>query len=141
MKHHSIKILAALLGATLFFAACGKDNTDLLVGLWTNTAQSYEITIDGQQNIPEGYISMEFTDSKVWISDYRIDCLAEWHNYTLSKESGKQLLEIEGGCYDGMVFVVKKLTSDELVLAPRTQNIDWDFRYIMKRYEESAWPD
>ena len=141
MKHHSIKILAALLGAALFFAACGKDNTDLLVGLWTNTAQSYEITIDGQQNIPEGYISMEFTDSKVWISDYRIGCLAEWHNYTLSKESGKQLLEIEGGCYDGMVFVVKKLTSDELVLAPRTQNIDWDFRYIMKRYEESAWPD
>ena len=140
MKHHSIKILAALLGAALFFAACGKDNTDLLVGLWTNTAQSYEITIGGQKYLPKGCICMEFTNNKVLISDARTDCLAEWHNYTLSKESGKQLLEIEGGCYDGMVFVVKKLTSDELVLAPRTQNIDWDFRYIMKRHEGS-WPD
>ena len=137
MKHHIIKSLAAIIMGAMLLAGCGKNNKDneALIGKWFNTAQSYEITIDGQQNIPEGYISMEFTDSKVWISDYRIDCLAEWHNYTLSKESGKQLLEIEGGCYDGMVFVIKKLTSDELVLAPRTQNIDWDFRYIMKRYE------
>ena len=140
MKHHIIKSLFTLVLGVMLLAGCGKEN-ETLIGKWYNTAQSYEITIDGQQNIPEGYISMEFTDSKVWISDYRIDCLAEWHNYTLSKESGKQMLEIEGGCYDGMVFVVEKLTSDELVLAPRTQNIDWDFRYIMKRYEASSWPE
>lgn len=140
MKYHSIKTIVALLGAALLFVACSKDDADLLVGKWVNTAQSYEITIAGQENIPEGYICMEFTVSKVWISDSRTDCLPEWHNYTLSKESGKQLLEIEGGCYDGMAFVVEKLTSDELVLAPRTQNIDWDFRYIMKRHEGS-WPD
>ena len=132
MKHHIIKSLGAIIMGAMLLAGCGKDN-ETLIGKWFNTAQSYEITIDGQQNIPEGYISMEFTDSKVWISDYRIDCLAEWHKYTLSNESGKQLLEIEGGCYDGMVFVVEKLTSDKLVLAQRTQNIDWDFRYIMKR--------
>jgi hypothetical protein len=135
MKHHIIKSLAAIIMGAMLLAGCGKNNKDneALIGKWFNTAQSYEITIDGQQNIPEGYISMEFTDSKVWISDYRIDCLAEWHNYTLSEKSGKQLLEIEGGCYKGMVFVVEKLTSDELVLAPFSSGADWDFRYIMKR--------
>ena len=133
MQHNIIKSLAALaLGAALLFVACSKDNNDLLVGKWVNTAQSYDITIDGQQNIPEGYIYMEFTDDKVLVSDSRTDCLAEWHNYTLSKESGKQLLEIEGGCYKGRVFVVEKLTSDELVLAPFSSGADWDFRYIMK---------
>jgi len=135
MKHHIIKSLASIIMGAMLLAGCGKNNKDneALIGKWFNTAQSYEITIDGQQNIPEGYISMEFTDSKVWISDYRIDCLAEWHNYTLSKESGKQLLEIEGGCYDGMIYVVEELTSDELVLAPCSSGIDWNFRYIMKR--------
>ena len=133
MQHNIIKSLAALaLGAALLFVACSKDNNDLLVGKWVNTAQSYDITIDGQQNIPEGYIYMEFTDDKVLVSDSRTDCLAEWHKYTLSKESGKQLLEIEGGCYKGRVFVVEKLTSDELVLAPFSSGADWDFRYIMK---------
>ena len=137
MKHNIIKSLAALALGALLLTGCGKDNKDneALIGKWSNTAQSYEITISGREDITEGYICMEFTDDKVLVSDQRTDCLAEWHNYTLSKESGKQLLEIEGGCYDGMVFVIKKLTSDELVLAPRTQNMDWDFRYIMKRYE------
>ena len=137
MKHHIIKSLAAIIMGAMLLAGCGKDNKDneALIGKWTNTAQSYEITIDGQQNIPEGYIYMEFTDDKVLVSDSRTDCLAEWHKYTLSKESGKQLLEIEGGCYKGRVFVVEKLTSDELVLAPFSSGADWDFRYIMKRCE------
>ena len=134
MKHNIIKSLVALALGALLLTSCGKDNKDneALIGKWTNTAQSYEITIDGRQNIPEGYIYMEFTDDKVLVSDSRTDCLAEWHNYTLSKESGKQLLEIEGGCYKGRVFVVEKLTSDELVLAPFSSGADWDFRYIMK---------
>ena len=140
MKHRNVKFLAALLGAALFFAACGKDNTDLLVGLWTNTAQSYEITIAGQAYIPEGYICMEFTDSKVLTSDYRTDCIATWNGYTLTKKDGKQLLEIDGGCYDGQVFVIEKLTNDKLVLANEHSNIDMDFKYIMKRYE-SLQPD
>ena len=135
MKHNIIKSLSALIMGALLLTSCGKDNKDneALIGKWTNTAQSYEITIDGRQNIPEGYIYMEFTDDKVLVSDSRTDCLAEWHNYTLSKESGKQLLEIEGGCYKGRVFVVEKLTSDELVLAPFSSGADWDFRYIMKK--------
>ena len=135
MKHHIIKSLAAIIMGAMLLAGCGKNNkdNDALIGKWFNTTQSYEITIAGQEYLPEGYIYMEFTDSKVLISDSRTDCLAEWHNYTLSKESGKQLLEIEGGCYDGIVFVVKKLTSDELVLAPFSSGADWDFRYIMKR--------
>ena len=135
MKHNIIKSLVALALGALLLTSCGKDNKDneALIGKWANTAQSYEITIDGRQNIPEGYIYMEFTDDKVLVSDQRTDCLAEWHNYTLSKESGKQLLEIKGGCYKGRVFVVEKLTSDELVLAPFSSGADWDFRYIMKK--------
>ena len=133
-KVHRTLFTVFALGAMLL-TSCGKDNKDneALIGQWTNTEQSYEITIAGQENIPEGYICMEFTDSKVLVADSRTDCLAEWQDYTLSKESGKQLLEIKGGCYNGRVFVVENLTSDKLVLAPRTQNIDWDFRYIMKR--------
>ncbi|MBO4586986.1 MAG: hypothetical protein J5677_04125 [Bacteroidales bacterium] len=135
MKHHIIKSLAAIAFGAMLLTSCGKDNkdNDALIGKWANTAQSYEITIAGQENIPEGYIYMEFTNSRVLVSDSRTNCLAEWQDYTLSKESGKQLLKIEGGCYNGRVFVVEKLTSDKLVLAPKTQNIDWDFRYIMKR--------
>ncbi|MBR0169898.1 MAG: hypothetical protein IJQ14_03545 [Bacteroidales bacterium] len=147
MQHHIIKTLlfsASLskvhrtfftlaLGAMLL-TSCGKDNKDngTIIGKWANTAQSCEITIAGQENILEGYISMEFTDSQVWVSDQRANCLPEWHGYTLSKESGKQLLEIEGGCHAG-IFVVEELTNDKLVLAPEHHEIDMDFRYIMKR--------
>ena len=132
MKKNIIKSLAALTLGALLLTSCGKDN-DALIGKWSNTSQSYEITIGGQEYLPKGCIYMEFTESKVLISDSRTDCLAEWHNYTFSKESGKQLLEIEGGCYNGRIFVVEKLTSDELVLAPKHHEIDRDYRYIMKR--------
>ena len=137
MKHNIIKSLAAIALGAMLLTSCGKDNKDneALIGKWANTAQSCEITIAGQENIPEGYIYMEFTDDKVLVSDQRTDCLAEWHKYSLSEESGKHLLEIEGGCYKGRVFVVEKLTSDELVLAPFSSGADWDFRYIMKRCE------
>jgi len=143
MQHHIIKSLAAIALGALLLTSCGKDNKDneSLIGKWANTAQSYEITIGGQEYLLEGCICMEFTDSKVWMSDSRTNCLAEWHNYTLLKESGKQMLEIKGGCYDGMVFVVEKLTSDKLVLVPKHHEIDMDFRYIMKRYEASAWSE
>ena len=98
MKYHSIKTIAILLGAALLFIACGKDNSDLLVGKWANTAQSYEITIAGQDYIPEGYICLEFTGSKVLTSDYRKDCLAEWDRYTIKKKYGKEILEKTGRC-------------------------------------------
>lgn len=139
MKHQRIKTIAALLGVALLFVACSKENSDLLVGQWTNTAQSYEITIAGKEDIPEGYLCMKFTDSKVLASDYRKDCLAKWHRYTLKEESGKHILEINQGCIGGL-FIVEKVTSDELVLAPFSSGADWDFRYIMKRHEGS-WPD
>ena len=134
MQHHIIKSLAVLVLGAMLLTGCGKDNKDngTIIGKWVNTAQSNEITIAGQQNIPEGYICMELTDSKVLVSDQRANCLAEWHKYTLSKEDGKQLLEIEGGCHAG-IFVVEELTNDKLVLAPEHHDIDWDFHYIMKR--------
>ena len=143
MKHLSIKNITVLTLATILMAACGKDNMskDALIGQWFNTAQTFEITISGQEYIPEGCICMEFTNDKVWILDSRTDCLPAWHSYTLSKESGKWLLEIQGGCYNGRVFIVEKLTNDELVLAPFSSGVDWDFRYIMKRDESSIWPN
>ena len=143
MKHLSIKNITVLTLATILMAACGKDNMnkDALVGQWVNTAQTFEITIAGQEYIPEGCICMEFTNDKVWILDSRTDCLPAWHSYTLSKESGKLLLEIQGGCYNGRVFIVEKLTNDELVLAPFSSGVDWDIRYIMKRDESSIWPN
>jgi hypothetical protein len=135
MKHNIIKSLAALALGAMLLTSCGKDNkdNDALIGKWANTAQSYEVTISGREDIQEGYICMEFTDDKVLVSDQRTDCLAEWHKYSLSEKDGKQLLKIEGGCYKGRVFVVEKPTSDELVLAPFSSGADWDFRYIMKR--------
>ena len=143
MKHLSIKNITVLTLAAILMAACGKDNMnkDALIGQWVNTAQTFEITIAGQEYIPEGCICMEFTNDKVWILDSRTDCLPAWHSYTLTKESGKWLLEIQGGCYDGRVFIVEKLTNDELVLAPFSSGVDWDFRYIMKRDESSIWPN
>ncbi len=116
-------------------------NKDALIGQWVNTAQTFEITIAGQEYIPEGCICMEFTNDKVWILDSRTDCLPAWHSYTFSKESGKWLLEIQGGCYDGRVFMVEKLTNDELVLSPSSHGVDRNFRYIMKRDESSLWPN
>jgi hypothetical protein len=143
MKHLSIKNITVLALATILMAACGKDNMkkDALIGQWANTAQSFETTIAGQEYIPEATICMEFTNYKVWISDSRTDCLPAWHSYTLTKESGKWLLEIQGGCYDGRVFMLEKLTNDELVLCPRNNEIDCDSRYIMKRDESSIWPN
>ena len=145
MKHLSFKNITVLTLATILMTACGKDNMnkDALIGQWVNTAQTFEITIAGQEYIPEGCICMEFTNDKVWILDSRTDRLPAWHSYTLSKESGKCLLEIQGGCYEGRVFIVEKLTNDELVLCPRYNEIDIDrnFRYIMKRDESSIWPN
>ena len=143
MKHLSIKNITVLTLATILMAACGKDNMnkDALIGQWVNTAQTFEITIAGQEYIPEGCICMEFTNDKVWILDSRTDCLPAWHSYTFSKESGKWLLEIQGGCYDGRVFMVEKLTNDELVLSPSSHGVDRNFRYIMKRDESSLWPN
>ena len=129
-----IKSLVALALGALLLTSCGKDN-EALIGKWSNTAQSYEITIGGQEYLPEGCICMEFTDNKVKMSDSRRDCLTEYR-YKLSEKDGKQFLEIKGngGCFAGQIFVVEELTDDELVLAaPEHHNIDWDYRYIMKR--------
>lgn len=130
---HIIKSLVALALGALLLTSCGKDN-EALIGKWANTAQSYEITIGGQEYLQEGCICMEFTDNKVKMSDSRRDCLTEY-KYKLSEKDGKQLLEIKGngGCFAGQIFVVEELTDDELVLAPEHHNIDWDYRYIMKR--------
>lgn len=133
MRKRVIQAISLLLMGAMMIVACKKDNTDLIIGKWANTAQSYEITIAGQEYIPAGYIAMEFTTDSVWVVDSRVDCLAEWHPYTLSKVDGKLLLEIDGGCHAGQ-FVVEELSENKLVLAPESSSIDWDFRYIMTCY-------
>ena len=134
MKHHRIKIITALLGAVMLFAACGKDkdNFNLIIGAWSNTAQSYDITIAGQQSIPADAITMEFTPDSVQISDMRCNCLPKWEHYTLTTRNGKQLLLVENGIH-GDGYVVEELTGSKMVLTSTDPNIDMDFMYTMKR--------
>ena len=129
MKH--IKSIIALLGAAILFAACGKNNSTLIIGDWANTEQSYEITIAGQANIPAGTISMEFTADSVMIADMRCNCIPKWEHYTLTTENGKQILHVENGIHGD--YVVDKLTADKLVLTSPDPNIDMDFMYTMER--------
>ena len=129
MKH--IKSIIALLGAAILFAACGKDNSTLIIGNWANTEQSYDITIAGQVDIPAETISMEFTVDSVMIADMRCNCIPKWEHYTLTTENGKQILHVENGIHGD--YVVDKLTADKLVLTSPDPNIDMDFMYTMER--------
>ena len=64
MQHRTIKTIAALvMGAFLLLTAfqCGSgwdEEPNLIIGTWSNTAQSYDITIAGQQSIPADAITM-----------------------------------------------------------------------------------
>ena len=115
----------------MLFAGCGKDNSNLIIGNWANTEQSYEITIAGSNNIPAGTICMEFTADSAMISDMRCNCLPKRESYTLTKKDGKQILHIENSVYEG--YVVEELTKDKMVLTPKNENIDMSFLYTMKR--------
>ena len=138
MKHHSIKIIVALvMGAFLLLTAfqCGSgwdEEPNLIIGTWSNTAQSYDITIAGQQSIPADAITMEFTPDSVQISDMRCNCLPRWEHYTLTTRNGKQLLLVDN-CIHGSGYVVEELTSSKMVLTSTDPNIDMDFMYTMKR--------
>lgn len=138
MKHYSIKTIAALvMGAFLLLTAfqCGSgwdEEPNLIIGTWSNTEQSYDITIAGQQGIPADAIAMEFTADSVQISDMRCDCLPRWEHYTLTTENGKQLLHVENGIHGGG-YVVEELTSNKMVLTSTDPNIDMGFMYTMKR--------
>lgn len=135
MKKNAFRTFALLLMGAMTLTAfqCGKEQApeEMILGHWANTAQSCEITIAGQEYIPEGTIEMEFTPDSVMVSDSRANCLPEWHPYSLFAEDGTQLLEIDGGCHGGL-FQVVDLTNNELVLEHRTHNIDWDFHYVMR---------
>ena len=138
MKHHSIKTIAALvMGAFLLLTAfqCGSgwdEEPNLIIGNWVNTAQSYDITIAGQIDIPSGTISMKFTADSVMIADMRSNCQSKWEHYTLAKEDGKQILYVGNNVHEG--YVVEELTSNKLVLTPKIENIDMSFMYTMERY-------
>ena len=127
----TLRIITTLLSVALLFAACEKDNSNLIIGKWDNTAPSYDITIAGQVDIPEGAISMEFTADSVQISDMRCNCLPRWEHYTLTTDNGKQLLLVDNGIHGN--YVVEELTSSKMVLTSTDPNIDMNFMYTMKR--------
>ena len=127
----TLRIITTLLSVALLFAACEKDNSNLIIGKWDNTAPSYDITIAGQVDIPEGAISMEFTADSVQISDMRCNCLPRWEHYTLTTDNGKQLLLVDNGIHGG--YVVEELTSSKMVLTSTDPNIDMGFMFTMKR--------
>ena len=136
-----IFLLGAMVCTLGMFAACGdKDNSNLIIGNWSSTAQSYDITIAGQQSIPADAITMEFTADSVRISDMRCNCLPRWEHYTLTTENGKQILHVEwcavGSADNGIHgggYVVEELTSSKMVLASTDPNIDMNFMYTMER--------
>ena len=137
MKRNIIKSLAALvMGAFLLLTAfqCGSgwdEEPNLIIGTWSNTAQSNEITIAGQQSIPADAITMEFTADSMQISDMRCNCLPRWEHYTLTTRNGKQLLLVDNGIHGG--YVVEELTSSKMVLTSTDPNIDMGFMFTMKR--------
>lgn len=136
-KPHSIQNIAVLLGAAMLFAACGKDNTNLIIGSWENTEQSYEMTIAGTNTIPVGTIWMEFTADSVMVADLRCNCLPRWEHYTLTTKDGKRILHVEnsflGDC------VVEGLTRNKMVLTS-DDGPDMGFQYTLKRHTASTQP-
>ena len=126
--------LILALAATMLLSSCKKDNAELILGSWTNTAESCEITIAGLLELPAGTISMEFTSDSVLIFDYRVDCIVEWHHYTLAKRAGKLMLQVEEPfAYSHSGFEVEQLDKEQLVLVCPENDIDVGFRYVMHR--------
>lgn len=126
--------LIMALAATMLLSSCKKDNAELILGSWTNTAESCEITIAGMCELPAGIISMEFTSDSVLIYDYRVDCIPEWHRYTLAKQDGKLMLQVEEPvCIYSSDFEVEQLDKEQLVLVFPENDIDVGFRYVMHR--------
>lgn len=128
-----LSLLCAMVCAFGMMTACSnKDNTDFIIGTWTNTAQSHEMTIAGTESIPEGVIGMQFTANKVMFSDTRRNCIAEWQRYTLTTENGKRILHVEDNLLDGCV--VEELTSNKMVLTSNP-GPDLGFMYTMNRHD------
>lgn len=126
--------LMLALAATMLLSSCKKNQSDQIVGTWVNTAEACEITIAGQHNLPADIIKMEFTSNSVLISDDRINCIPDWHRYTLAKEDGKLMLHVDGSsCIYSGDFEVEHLDKNQLVLVAPELNIDWGFRYVMRR--------
>ena len=133
MKRLIFKTVLPLLAVALLAVACTKEEnkSSTITGYWFNTAESYQITIVGQESIQKGAIVMEFTSDSARISDMLCNCIPKWERYTLTMENGRHVLTVENGIHG--CYVVEVLTGDRMVLTSKEQNIDHDFRYIMKK--------
>lgn len=135
---HSVKTLLVLMLAALSLAACKKStDEDFLIGIWANTADSYEITIRGCDTLPAHTICMEFKANKVLIEGSRVDRIPNWQHYELKEEDGKRILQFE----DHEPCVVEELTRDRMVLTELYGGIDWGFRCVMQRDEDAVPSD
>ena len=134
MKINKLIALLLLVSAVATLSGCKKDNNSIIIGKWTNTANSGEITIAGLQSIPADCITMEFTANEVLVGDIRVNCPPKKVGYTLSEKDGKQILHFnETVCLHETDFIVEKLDKDQMVLASTMEMIDWSFHYVMKR--------
>ena len=137
MKNLKNITLLLLVAAVATLSSCKKDTKDLIIGKWTNTAESCQIDIGGLQAIPADCITMEFTADKVLVSDIRTNRLPTEVGYTLSEKDGKQILHFDGPvCLPGLLdsnLIVEKIDKDQMVLACNERMIDWDFHYVMTR--------
>ena len=142
MKKLIFKTVLPLLAVALLAVACTKEEnkSGSIIGYWFNTAKSYEITIAGQESIQEGAIVMEFTADSARISDMRCNCIPEWGHYTIARENGKQILNVEHGIHG--CYVIEVLSVNNMVLTSKEHNIDWYFKYNMnKRHSRSILND
>ena len=126
-----------LCGLGMMSACIDKDDSELIIGAWQNTAPSSEITIAGQNDIPSGVIDMEFTADSVRIADLRTDCLPMWVHYSLVTENDTRKIYIDNHSELGS-YLVSELSHDKMILTSVVSEIDNSFVYTMKRVAVSA---
>lgn len=137
MKKRLFGLLLAFIAGSMLFSSCKKDTNELILGTWSNTAQSFEITINGQQNLTEGCLTMQFKENKVLVSDSRVNGVPSWTPYSLDYVDGQLILHLVTPSLhtEGGNFIIEELSEKQLVIAPMIENIDWSFRYFMVRAE------
>lgn len=102
MKKKFISFLMAIFACTVLFSACTKENSDLIIGTWTNTDKTY-FSDNGQQRFfAAGTYTWTFTEDSLiivensdrrrentWTTAYTID-----ENHLIFSEVSYNVLEL-----------------------------------------------
>lgn len=124
---------ALLVVAAVFtLTSCDREQSDTknLLGTWTNTNDSYEITIAGANQIPESTIELTFERNRVYVTDARCNCLPQGYSYKLTRKDGELFIEIVGWLPKSKIMT---LTSNSLVINDDLDSIDAGFSLVFQR--------